>query len=105
MVGSKIIQKTFGMKVNNILLVLFLFLLAGCVSTQYVMVDPSDSTKLVRIERRIVYTDIYNYPIPYYYNNYGGFLYNPLIIHTPLRKPQIRIQPPHRNYNPPRFRK
>ena len=102
---SKITQKIFGMKVNNLLIVLILFLFTSCVSTQYVMVDPSDSTKLVKVQKRIIYTDIYTYPIPYYYNNYGGYLYNPLIIHSPFRTPQFRVAPPHRNYNPPRFRK
>ena len=93
------------MKVNKILIVLILFLFTSCVSTQYVMVDPSDSTKLVKIQRRIIYTDIYAYPIPHFYNNYNGFIYNPLIIHSPFRTPQIRVVPPRRNYNPPRFRK
>jgi hypothetical protein len=88
-------------------LILFILAFMGCTTTQYVMVDPKDSTKLVEVHKRIIYDDMY-FSSPFYYNydwyNRNYYYqrpmivpnYRPIIIHTPDRG-----QPHHREGNAP----
>jgi hypothetical protein len=78
MVLSKTTQITFGMKKSKLLLLLLIFSVVGCIPYR----------------GRITYSGIYSHNTPLYYNSHNGFLYNPIIIHTPYRRPQIKQIPP-----------
>lgn len=78
MVDSETIQIIFGMKKSKLLLLFLIFVIVGC--TPY--------------RSRITYSGIYSHNTPLYYNSHGGFIYNPIIIHTPYRRPQIKQIPP-----------
>ena len=83
---------------KNILFLLIVILM-GCTTTQYVMVDPKDSTKLVEIRKRIIYDDVY-YSAPFYYN-YGWYDRN-YLFQRPIIVPNYRpiIVTPHRTQQP-----
>jgi hypothetical protein len=88
-------------------LILFILAFMGCTTTQYVMVDPKDSTKLVEVHKRIIYDDVY-FSSPFYYN-YGWYNGNysfprPIIVpnYRPIIVNPYRPQQPRIIYTPDR---
>lgn len=73
-----------------------LLVLSSCTPVRYVMVDPKDSTNLVEIRRRIIYDDIYQPQIPFYF--YNGIYNRPFIIQRPIVIPRRPVVPQNRNY-------
>lgn len=77
------------MKVNKLIVLFIFFVVVSCTP----------------FRSRIIYSGIYSHNTPLYYNSHNGFIYNPIIIHTPYRRPQSRHTPPPRNFSKRRYGK
>jgi len=82
---------------NLLLAVLLVLGIVSCRPVKYIIIDPKDSTELIKIKKRNIYqNNSINFPTPFYFNYLNSPYYNPFIIqrHRPIiilpRRPFIQ---------------